>query len=229
MHQAMINARRYGPSSGPLTVVVPGLAVSRYLRPASAALADATGAPVWLVDPPGFGGSDQPAGQVSVAAAAAGIMAWLSELRQPVTRLLGQSTGCLVAATMADPCQVEQLVLCSPVVDPTQRSVGKLVASAIRDAPRESPRLAVEELPQWWQDRRRLWPYLRSCLDTPLERLLDPVAAAVTVVRGDRDPLSRPAWAAELAERGDGSLVTVPGGSHTFMYTQPELLVRALR
>ena len=225
----MVNARRYGPSSGPLTVVVPGLGVSRYLRPASAALADATGTPVWLVDPPGFGGSDQPVGPVSVAAAAAGLVGWLAELRQPVSRLLGQSTGCLVAAVMAGRSPVQRLVLCSPVIDPTQRSLARFVASAVRDAPRESPRLAVEEIPQWWQDRRRLWPYLRSCLGTALEPLLDPVTADVTVVRGERDPLSRHTWAAELAERSGGSLVTVPGGSHTFMYTRPDLLVRALR
>jgi pimeloyl-ACP methyl ester carboxylesterase len=50
----------------------------------------------------------------------------------------------------------------------------------------------------------------------------------VTVVRGDRDPLSSQQWAAQLADGPGRRLVVVPGGAHTFMLDRPGLMADAL-
>ena len=62
----------------------------------------------------------------------------------------------------------------------------------------------------------------------PLGEHLEDVRCPVVVTRGDRDPLSRHEWAASLTDRPRRTLVTVPGGGHTYMAADPAALATSL-
>jgi pimeloyl-ACP methyl ester carboxylesterase len=220
----VITHRGYGRPGAPVTVVLPGLGVSRYLRRAAAVLAERCERRVLLVEPPGFGSPLRATPTVESVSDA--LLPWLRGLG-PVS-LVGQSTGCLLAARLAPRAEVPDLALVGPVVDPAKRSLAGIGGAWLKDGRNEPPRLVLLEAPEWVRHARGLWPYLRSCLATALEDQLREVTCPVTVVRGDRDPLSSQQWAAQLADGPGRRLVVVPGGAHTFMLDRPGLMADAL-
>jgi pimeloyl-ACP methyl ester carboxylesterase len=227
-----IRARTFGGGrrSHPPIVALPGLGVSRYLRRGCEQLAQRSDRQVLLVDPPGFGANAASlTGGVTVSSVAAELQGWLSELG-PVL-LLGQSTGCLLAAHLAGVSlglDVRGLALVGPVFDPAAATVGRAGLRLVVDGRWEPWWLGPSEVPEWVRNARRLPGYLRSCLSESLEGCLDAVTCPVVVARGDRDPLSRHEWAARLTEAPRRVLVTVPGGSHTYMAGRPVLLADSL-
>jgi pimeloyl-ACP methyl ester carboxylesterase len=70
---------------------------------------------------------------------------------------------------------------------------------------------------------------VRSMLQDDLEDSLQPLDVPVTVMRADRDALSKQAWARHLADRPGGEFVDVPDASHAFPFDHPEALVNAVR
>jgi pimeloyl-ACP methyl ester carboxylesterase len=236
-HGVQLAAERFGESvQGRVPVAVfPGLGVSRYIRPACRDLAQRLQTEVLLVDPPGFGANRSLARRSpTVAQAAEVVQAWLTG-RGPIA-LIGQSTGCLLATRLArryTGLDARILALVGPVFDPVRRGVARAGGALARDGLREPWWLGPLELPEWLRQASALPPYLKSCLADPIEDHLADVRCPVLIVRGDKDPLSRHTWAAELArgpQRADASsiLITVPGGSHTFMAARPEALADAL-
>jgi pimeloyl-ACP methyl ester carboxylesterase len=101
---------------------------------------------------------------------------------------------------------------------------------------RQNNRYNPPELgPISWHDYRRAG-YLRaqqSCrlaLKDRIEDKLPRVAAPSLVVRGQCDPICRPAWAAEVARLlPHGQLVEIPDVAHTLVYTAPEQLAAVTR
>ncbi len=218
----------YGAVSGPVTAVLPGLGVSGYMQPAVRDLAAHVAGQVLLFNGPGFGGSDPVSRWSTVGVVAEAVRRFLQDLGQPVAALVGQSTGCLVAARVARAFPSASLVLVSPVVDPVQRSLLKFGAAWLRDGQRERAGLLAVEAPEWWRGRRQLRPLLKSCLSSSLDELLEDRPNPVTVVRGGSDPMARHEWVVGLADRPGGRIVVVPGGSHAFMFRRPDLLYRAV-
>jgi pimeloyl-ACP methyl ester carboxylesterase len=227
-----LRTRSFGPtrSSEPPIVTLPGLGVSRYLRAACHGLADRSGRRVLLVDPPGFGTNARAlTGGATVSSVAERLRSWMSPLG-PVL-LLGQSTGCLLAARLAVAragLDVRALALVGPVFDPTSATVARGGARLVVDGRSEPWWLAPSQLPEWVRNARALPGYVRSCLAESLEDDLASVGCPVVVVRGDRDPLSRHEWAARLADRPGRTLVVVPGGGHTYMAGRPAALADSL-
>jgi pimeloyl-ACP methyl ester carboxylesterase len=203
-------------------VVLPGLCVSRYLRPACAALAD-IGFRAWLVEPPDWPG----------AGAAEPGPHRLSDLAGPVETLLqghaledvvlvGQSVGAQVAAHVARrrPALVGQLVLQGPVFDPSCRSVRRALSGAAIDVRRERPSLLASEIPEWLRvGPRRIRQVLGMALADRLEDTLAGASVPTSVVVGEHDPLCGVAWARSLA--GPDRLTVMEGLPHSAAHRDP--------
>lgn len=215
-------------------VMVPGLCVSSYLRPACSELALA-GFDVRLAVPPGWaqGGAyaEEPR---SLADIAATVTRWLvAEDLRDVT-LVGQSVGAQLAAHVAgaEPDRIRRLVLQGPVFDPGQRSVLRALPPWLEDIPRERPSLLFREAPEWLRvGPRRVRRTLRLALADHLERTLEdlpPTGPPVDVAVGERDPLSTREWTASLV-RGGGSHLVLPGLPHSSPHADPAGFAAVMR
>jgi pimeloyl-ACP methyl ester carboxylesterase len=227
-----LSARRYGPPFGealPSIVVLPGFGVSRYLRAACERLAQRLSRPVHLVEPPGFGANRSTIrGSVTVAAVVAVLREWLAHFGPVV--LVGQSTGCVPAARLArddSRLDIRGLALTGPVFAPSA-TASRAMAGLARDAVREPWWLGPVEVPEWLGNARAMRSYLKSCLPEPLDRHLDAGSCPVIIARGENDPMCEHVWAARLADAPRRTLVTVPGGSHTYMAGRPDALAESL-
>ena len=207
-------------------VVVPGLCVSTYLRPACDALALA-GFDAHLVVPPGWSEGGTPATEPrTLADLARPIADWLAADDLHDVTLVGQSVGAQIAAHVAVLAsdRVRRLVLHGPVFDPRQRTLRSAVLHWASDIPREHPSLMVAEVPDWWRaGPRRIVRTLKMALEDRIETSLDALPArtmVVDVVVGERDPLSTRGWTASLV-RGGGRHVVQPGLPHSAPQADP--------
>lgn len=202
-------------------VIVPGLAVARYLRPTADRLAG-LGIRCDVVDLPGFGDSENPTRPLGVAGFAAVVARHLRTRDGAPAVLVGHSSGTQVAALAAAErdVRVAGLVLASPTVDPRYRRVPRLLLRWLRDGGREPGSLTRLQRPEWRRaGARRIVTLLRSMLHHRLEDTVGGLDCPITVVRAERDPLCTKEWAAQLA--AGHRLVTVPGLPHAFPYLDP--------
>jgi pimeloyl-ACP methyl ester carboxylesterase len=204
----------------PEVVLLPGLGAPGYVVD----LLHACGA--WtrarLLDLPGFG-SPRTAGCPADLDALTPVAAdCLTGSAGPVL-LAGHSTGAQLAlrAAVAAPDRVHALALLDVTFDPpVRRSVLRLVPR-LRTYLRERPRELVVTVPSFVRAGSGLVRYVRSALADEPEERVPAVVAPVLVLRGRRDTLCPPGWAAELARLArHGELVTVPG-AHNVPYTHP--------
>jgi pimeloyl-ACP methyl ester carboxylesterase len=207
----------------PRVVVVPGLAVHRYVRDPCAALAE-HGCDVELETAPGARGA--PAHLDAYGK-------WLAtRLRtsSTVDLLIGLSVGAQAAAVAAATTPVRHLALVSPTVAPTHRSLPALLAAWLREGRQEPARLLIEQLPDWLDaGPRRIVAVIRSALTVHLEDVLDRVAAPLSVVYGDQDMVSSYEYAAALAAGPGRRLLVVPGAAHSWPYRDPTRFVEVAR
>src|SRR3954469_4207066 len=181
-------------------VVVQGMAVSDYLLPACAALGSWT--EVHLFDVPGYGGSGQPTRWLDVRGYGETVVHWLEQagLDRPV--VVGHSSGTQVAAWSGVLCpeRVRAVGLASPTIDPSVRSLPRLLFHWRLDARAPSPGLEQSHAPEWKRagprggaDLRRV--HLRDRLEEQVAHLPMPVLA----LRARDDRLSTDSWMDELA------------------------------
>jgi pimeloyl-ACP methyl ester carboxylesterase len=201
-------------------IIVPGLAVSRYLRPVADELARA-GARCELLDLPGFGDSGDPPAPLDLAGCAAVVAGYLRERAGDPVVLIGHSSGTQIAALAAvASASVAEVILASPTVDPRYRRLPRLLLRWLADGRHEPAALTRTQLPEWRRaGMRRIRVLLRSLLAHRLADTIGELDCPVTVIRGGRDPLCTPRWAAQLA--AGHRLVTVPGLPHAFPYHDP--------
>jgi pimeloyl-ACP methyl ester carboxylesterase len=197
-------------------VVLPGLCVSSYLRPACAALADA-GYRAWLLEPPGWPAARRGAARPDrLGDLATPVTTFLEEQLLGQVVLVGQSVGTQVAAHVAGrrPDLVRHLVLQGPVFDPSCRSTWRALVRWTSDMPRERVTLAAREVPEWLSvGPRRIRHLLRLALADRLEETMTTMSCPATVVVGEHDPLGGRRWAGSLA--GPGRLVVMRGLPHS--------------
>ena len=190
------------PARGDL-LLVPGLCVSAYLRPAADALA-ANGYRVHLVDPPGWPRSDPPPRQPDDAADIAWwVVRWLATTELRDITLVGQSFGAQLAAHVAAqaPERVRVLVLQGPTFDPAYRTMTRAAWRLACDFPRERPSLLVLEAPEWLRlGLRQVRGIVRIGLRDRLEATLRRVRCPVLVVVGEHDTLSTRVWTRSLVD-----------------------------
>jgi pimeloyl-ACP methyl ester carboxylesterase len=210
--------------------MLPGLAVSRYLRPTQDILA--AGATVSLVDLPGTGDAPDARPTFGVPQDCAAVAAWLESTVDGPVVLTGHSYGALLAARLAATHQdrVKAVVLASPTVDPAYRSLPKLIVRWLVDSQREPRSLNGFQWPEQRRAglRRMLSMVLSSLADDP-QRWLAKTPVPVTVVRGCNDALSTREWCESLAHRPSGQCRTVPGVPHAFPFDHPEPYAAAVR
>ena len=95
----------------------------------------------------------------------------------------------------------------------------------------DSPREPLSLVPHVARDYlkagpRRILATLKDSLRDRIEEKLSAVRVPVTIVTGERDPVSPPAWCARLARLVDpeGRLVVVPGAAHAVPFSHPSAL-----
>src|SRR5689334_14455141 len=124
-------------------VVVPGAAVSSYVRPAVDALR-ARGMPADLARAPGA-----PGGPVDIRAHGRALGDELAA-GGPVDVLVGLSVGAQVAVAAATRTpSLRRLMLISPTVDPQARSGPRILGRWLAGGRLEPAHLLVEQLPDW--------------------------------------------------------------------------------
>lgn len=194
-------------------VIVPGLGVRGYVQGPVRALR-ARGVGVELLTAPG-----QPGSPADLRAYGMSLGARMNAAPS-IDMLVGLSVGAQAAAVAAAVTrQVSRLVLVSPTVDPQARSVPRLLARWTAGGRRESPRLLLEQAPDWWRSGpSRLWAGVRSAIRLRLEDVLPDVEAELTVVHAEHDAITSHSYAAGLAADHGGRLLVVPGGTHSWPY-----------
>jgi pimeloyl-ACP methyl ester carboxylesterase len=207
----------------PQVVVVQGMTVSDYLLPACAALARWTR--VHLLDLPGYGGSGEPTRRLDVPGYGATVVHWLQEAGPERPVLVGHSSGTQVVAWAGVewPGGVRAVGLASPTIDPSVRSLPRLLFQWRMDAREPSPGLEESHKPEWKRAGPRgvvhlLRVHLRDRLEEQVARLTMPVQA----LRARHDHLSTDAWVDHLVTVArSGERATMPG-AHAFVWLYPE-------
>jgi 2-hydroxy-6-oxonona-2,4-dienedioate hydrolase len=212
-------------------VFIPGLGLSgRTLLPTARSLSPEF--PVFVVDPPGFGVSDRPANRLDLAGQASTLASWLTAVGFERAVWVGHSFGSQIAAELAfrHPELVERLVLVSPTVDPSARSMGAQVARLLYDAPREPPGLLALLTREYVKAGPRTLLHIgRLAVRDRIEKKLPAIQVPALVVRGEKDPLVPTRWAEEVTRLLPfGRLVVIPGAPHAVPYTAPSALARAV-
>jgi len=188
---------------------------------------------VYIPDFPGFGDSDKPKRTLDVPGLADALVAWMDAAGLECAALVGNSLGCQtgVEAAARYPARVDKLVLQGPIMDPEGRSLRKLLARWLQNAPHESSSQAMIVLKDYRKcGLKRAWETLGYALRYPLEDKLPLVHAPTLVVRGSKDPIAPQRWVEEVTRRlPKGRLKVVPGASHTLNQSAPLEFVRVIR
>jgi pimeloyl-ACP methyl ester carboxylesterase len=209
-----------------------GMAVASYLMPALACLAEWTEA--HLIELPGFAGSGEPTGRLTVPGYAETVAAWLDAAGLGQIVLAGHSSGTQVAAQAATlrPGTVAALVLASPTIDPKARSWIRLLAYWQLDGRYPTPGLTASHKPEWRRaGGRRLINAVQAHLHDHLEDTVPRLSMPVLVLRGRDDQLLSPQWARHLASLAPHGRLEILPGPHTFPWVTPagwSPLIRAL-
>jgi 2-hydroxy-6-oxonona-2,4-dienedioate hydrolase len=219
------------PAGAPLVVGVHGLVVSSaYFVPTAHRLS--AHARFLAPDLPGFGRSDKPDSVLDVGGLARALVAWLEATGSAPATLLANSFGCQIAAeaAMRRPDLVARLVLVSPTMDPTARTVGQQLRRWRRESKTQSTRLQLLLLRDYARAGlgRARRTFLHA-LEHRIEDVLPFVDAPTLVVRGTADPIVPQAWAEEVARLlPHGHLRVLPDVPHAMNHDAPDALVDAV-
>jgi pimeloyl-ACP methyl ester carboxylesterase len=207
---------------GDKIIVVPGLAVRRYVAAPVDRLRDA-GYDVDLR--PGLSWRGVP---VEIAAYGRQLGSEIQAAGEPVDVLIGLSAGTQAAAvTAASTDLVRRLVLVSPTIDPDRRNTGKMLAIFLKPNPNEEIAVFSELVPDWFKaGPLRILRGFQSAIRLHLEDILSDVTAELTIVHADYDHLTSYSYAAQLATDFSGTLLVAPSGSHSWPTNDPEGFLR---
>ena len=218
--------------SAPTVVMVHGLLVSsRYMLPTAVRLA--TYCRVHIPDLPGYGKSGKPREVLDVPQLADALGAYVEAAGLDRIVLLGNSFGCQIAVDYAAryPQRVQGIVLAGPTVEPSQRTLAKVV-------PYWLVNLRGEPFSLWlvcFRDfldmgPRRLLGTFQHMLADRIEDKLPHVQAPTLVVRGEHDTTVPTHWAEEVVRLlPRGRLGEVPGAAHTVNFNAPARFERLVR
>lgn len=170
----------------PVFVLIHGLLISsRYMIPTAERLGQTY--PVYALDLPGFGRSENPAQVLTIPELADAIVAWLDALYLPKAVFLGNSLGGQVLIDLAAryPARVDHLILVGPTVDPQARTVWQQASRLLIDFVYEDPRLLYRLLIDFFRAGVwRTWQTFQYALQDYGERKLAAIRAPTLVVRG---------------------------------------------
>jgi pimeloyl-ACP methyl ester carboxylesterase len=215
----VLGARR---ADVPPVVVLQGMAVSDYLLPGCAALAEWT--EVHLLDLPGYGGSGEATRKLDVRGYGEAVTQWLEAAGLERAIVMGHSSGSQVAAWVGvlAPDRVAAVALASPTISPMARPLPRLLFYWRLDARAPSPGLEISHLPEWKRaGPRGIAHLIRVHLADRLEEQVAQLHMPVLMIRGDQDRLTADGWIRSLADLAPkATWVKVPG-AHAFVWTDP--------
>ena len=210
-------------------VHIHGFAISgRYLEPTAARLASHY--PTYVPDLPGHGYSEKPPQPLGIPEQADALAGYLDAVGVPRAVVLGNSTGCLVAAEFAHryPDRVECAILVSPAGGRHNRPLARGLVQLARDGLREPPSLARIAVPDYIrfglvnsvQAFRRMTRY-------PTVERLKHVPVPFLAVIGTRDPLISNSQLERIFRSPDDiDLVRQVDAAHAINFSHPETLSR---
>jgi pimeloyl-ACP methyl ester carboxylesterase len=210
-------------------VHIHGFAISgRYLEPTAARLA--LRYPTYVPDLPGHGYSEKPRRPLGIPEQAEALASYLDAVGVPRAVVLGNSTGCLVAAEFAHryPDRIECAVLVSPAGGRHNRPLGRGLVQLARDGLREPPSLAQIAVPDYVRFGlvNSLRAFRRMTRYPTSERLMH-VPVPFLAVIGTRDPLISNSQMEEiLRSPANVELVRHVDAAHAINFSHPETLSR---
>lgn len=204
-----------------------GFAISgRYLEPTAARLA--SDYPTYVPDLPGHGFSEKPRRPLSIPELAEALAGYLDAVGVPRAVVLGNSSGCLVAAEFAHryPERTECAVLVSPAGGQHNRPLIRGMVQLARDGLREPPSLAPIAGSDYVRFglRNSIQAFRRMTRYPTLDRLSH-VPVPFLAVIGSRDPLiSESQMEMILRSPADVDLVRHVDAAHAINFSHPETL-----
>ena len=183
---------------------------------------------VYVPDLPGFGESEKPQGALHIAEMADALAEWMSAIEIERAHLLANSIGCQIVVDLAlrFPELVERVVLVSPTVDPSARSVFRQFLRLLLDVPYEPfslmPIVLTDYLRAGLGRTAKTFAY---AMQDQIEEKLTGVRSPALVVRGERDPVVPQSWAEEVTRLlPAGRLTVIKDAAHAANYNSPEQL-----
>lgn len=215
----------------PVFVLVHGLLISsRYMIPTAERLG--LHYPVYALDLPGFGRSENPARVLTIPELADAIVAWMDTRHLPQAIFLGNSLGGQLLMDLAAryPARVDRLILVGPTVDSQAHSVLQQAGRLLFDFIFEDPTLLYHLLIDFFRAGVwRTWQTFQYALQDHSERKLSAIQAPTLVVRGARDPVAPQRWVEEITQfLPNGRLAVIPGAPHCVNYSAPDALVQVV-
>lgn len=215
--------------AGEPVLLVHGLGVSgRYFMPLASVLAARRH--VIVPDLPGWGRSERPSRPLGVGGAAEVLAELLRRRGQRAVAIVANSFGCQVALTLAlrRPELVGRLTLVGPTVDPRYRSWPVHAVRLALDSLREPPALWRILLADYARmGPRRLAATAHAALEDRPEHHVARIRQPILVVRGERDAICTPEWAAEIASRAQrGRFAQVVSAAHAVHFSHPLVVAR---
>ena len=216
-------------------VFVHGLGMStRYLEPTMRLLTGSFA--VSGLDLPGFGESRLRGRTLTLGELARVVDAWMRVRGIASPILVGQSHGCQVVVECAARAHASALVLNAPTMLAGHRSVLTQLGLVARDTPREPLSLVPHVASAYLRaGPRRILATLTDALRDRLEDKLPRIAVPTTIVCGQRDPVSPPAWSERLARLtglesgGSGARFRpVEGAAHAVPFSHPAALAEEI-
>ena len=216
-------------TSAPPIVHIHGFAISgRYLEPTAARLASLY--PTYVPDLPGHGYSEKPRRPLGIPEQAEALASYLDAVGVERAVVLGNSTGCLVAAEFAHryPERTKCGILVSPAGGRHNRPLARGLVQLALDGLREPPSLARIAIPDYIGFGlvnsalafRRMTRYPTS------ERLMH-VPVPFLAIIGTRDPLVSEAQMERIFRSpADMDLVCHVNAAHAINFSHPETLSR---
>ncbi|MBW3633569.1 MAG: alpha/beta fold hydrolase [Chloroflexi bacterium] len=216
-------------TSMPPIVHIHGFAISgRYLEPTAVRLASHY--PTHVPDLPGHGYSEKPRRPLDIPELAEALAGYLEAVGLPRAVVLGNSTGCLVAAEFAHryPERTEAAILVSPAGGQHNRPLLRGLVQLARDGLREPPSLARLAIPDYVRFGlvNSVHAFHRMIRYPTVERLSH-VPVPFLAVIGARDPLvSVSQMERILRSPADMDLVRRVDAAHAINFSHPESLAR---
>jgi pimeloyl-ACP methyl ester carboxylesterase len=220
-----------GETGVPPIVHVHGFAISgRYLEPTAVRLAARY--PTYIPDLPGHGYSDKTRSPLDIPELAEALAGYLDAVGVPRAVVLGNSTGCLVAAEFAHryPERTQCAILVSPAGGRHNRPLPRAVLQLARDGLREPLALTRIAMPDYI--RYGLVNSVRAfrrMIRYPTVERLSQIPVPFLAVVGSRDPLvSEQQMTRILQSPAAMDLVCHVEAAHAINFSHPEALARII-
>jgi pimeloyl-ACP methyl ester carboxylesterase len=188
---------------------------------------------VYTLDLPGYGKSDKPRHILNISELSDALAGWMEMIGIGRAVLVGHSFGCQITADFAlrHSDKIERAVLAAPTVDKNRRTALHLFTRSLLNAPQEPLSLIWIAIKSFFQfGLIRQVKTLRFALEDRLEDKLPHINIPALVLRGSQDTVVPQDWTQSVADLLPRSkLVTVPGGTHGFNYSFPELFAKAIK